>query len=284
MPGRRYPAREEDPFRRINAWDDGYGYGYHGRDYAGQSRPPPRGGWDGADDAPPPVRRRHTEAPRRSRYPSPPCEPDDDDDDDNNDDYRPPRPRRRPARSPSPRGRRDPYYYSYDNYYRYDDDPPRDRYGARERSRARYSPSPPPRRSGRHASPSPSPVPGLSRSRTHPVHTAGVGGSSGCKISQRWQKAAVAALQAGGKAALNQRSKSGSWKGRKGARVATAVIGAAVGDVLRKEGRDESDRDRDRDRGRRKSGGFGLGGVARGEVEALGTALGGLLLEKLVKK
>jgi len=74
-------------------------------------------------------------------------------------------------------------------------------------------------------------------------------------LSPHWQKAAKAAIQAGGVAALAQRKKSGAWVGPKGARVATAAIGAAAADVManraKEKVRDHRDKSRDRDYDRR---------------------------------
>lgn len=89
-------------------------------------------------------------------------------------------------------------------------------------------------------------------------------------MSPRWQKAAVAALQAGGMAAMSMRSQPGAWKGEKGARVATAALGAMAMDAFNK-----------------KSGGYGTGAVkqekARREdnVEELGGAISGMLLDRV---
>ncbi|KAK4221843.1 hypothetical protein QBC38DRAFT_111628 [Podospora fimiseda] len=73
-------------------------------------------------------------------------------------------------------------------------------------------------------------------------------------LSPQWQKAAKAALQAGGMAALAQRKKSGAWAGAKGARVATAAIGAVAADVIARRGKEKMEghgnRDRDRSRDR----------------------------------
>lgn len=75
-------------------------------------------------------------------------------------------------------------------------------------------------------------------------------------MSPRWQKAATAALQAGGMAMLNSRSEPGSWTGPKGARIATAALGAAA---LQGFGRE----------------------TGPDEHEDMGGALGGFLAEKL---
>ncbi|KAI5859514.1 hypothetical protein GGS23DRAFT_585738 [Durotheca rogersii] len=48
----------------------------------------------------------------------------------------------------------------------------------------------------------------------------------------KWQTAARAALEAGGLAALRLRKEPGSWTGEKGAKIATAALGAAAIDAL----------------------------------------------------
>ena len=96
-------------------------------------------------------------------------------------------------------------------------------------------------------------------------------------------------------AALNMRSQPGQWKGEKGARVASAALGAVVGDVFSKgkggrdgdgggdrRGRDDRDRgreDRDRDRDRGRGGERG-----KSQVEALGDVLGGFIADKWAKR
>ncbi|KAK0708048.1 hypothetical protein B0H67DRAFT_648158 [Lasiosphaeris hirsuta] len=151
--------------------------------------------------------------------------------------------------------------------------------GARHRdnrdwdSDRRRDPSPrAPRRSGRYRSPSPVP-------RSHDRPAIGRSKSTSAKenfagLSPRWQQAAAAALQAGGLAAIQMRSQPGGWKGEKGARVASAALGAAAIDAFSKKdkgglggGRNEPSR------GRRSSG-----------VEAVGGALGGFLMDQLSRK
>ncbi|KAB5535065.1 hypothetical protein GE09DRAFT_1063166 [Coniochaeta sp. 2T2.1] len=91
-------------------------------------------------------------------------------------------------------------------------------------------------------------------------------------LSPRWQKAAIAAFQAGGIAALNARSQSGAWKGEKGARVATAALGAATLDAFGtgREGKESVPKD---DKAEKVKA-----------VEDLGGALGGMLAERLASK
>lgn len=48
----------------------------------------------------------------------------------------------------------------------------------------------------------------------------------------RWQMAARAALEAGGATALRLRNQPGSWTGDKGAKIATAALGAAAIDAF----------------------------------------------------
>ncbi|KAH8664410.1 hypothetical protein BX600DRAFT_464393 [Xylariales sp. PMI_506] len=52
------------------------------------------------------------------------------------------------------------------------------------------------------------------------------------EVARRWQLAARAALEAGGVTAFRLRKEPGSWAGAKGARVATAALGAAAIDAL----------------------------------------------------
>lgn len=134
----------------------------------------------------------------------------------------------------------------------------------RDRDRPRYYP---PRASYRPPSPPPASRarPAIQRSQSTTAKTAGAKASSG-----RWQKAAKAALQAGSLAALNMRSEPGAWAGEKGVRVAGAALGAAALDAFTK--------------GRGSSGGNGgKGGSGRrnSQVEMVGSALGGLLINQL---
>ncbi|OIW28939.1 hypothetical protein CONLIGDRAFT_681869 [Coniochaeta ligniaria NRRL 30616] len=105
--------------------------------------------------------------------------------------------------------------------------------------------------------------PSMQRSKTSSIKDKG--------LSPRWQKAALAALQAGGIAAMNARSQPGAWKGEKGARVATAALGAAALDAFNKAGRDTTV--------------LGEGKTRRGDdVENLGGAIGGMLAERLTTR
>ncbi|KAI1646784.1 uncharacterized protein F4817DRAFT_123789 [Daldinia loculata] len=127
----------------------------------------------------------------------------------------------------------------------------------RRRSRA-YSDDPP-RRHRRHRSPSvsdesdyerdrgrrhrrsrassytqsPSPSPPRHRGRKSKSASSGVGSSKvPNEIADRWQMAARAALEAGGLTAFRLRKDPGSWTGEKGAKIATAALGAAAIDAF----------------------------------------------------
>ncbi|KAH9905045.1 hypothetical protein F4778DRAFT_55391 [Xylariomycetidae sp. FL2044] len=138
------------------------------------------------------------------------------------------------------------------------------RHGGRERSRPRasrhasYSLSPPPlsrdvesdyerergrsHRRPRHRSYTPSPSPSPPRRRRG---RSGPSSSSGFRSTMRdhsrmpdgvaatrWQMAARAALEAGGVTAFRLRKEPGSWTGDKGAKIATAALGAAAIDAF----------------------------------------------------
>lgn len=79
-------------------------------------------------------------------------------------------------------------------------------------------------------------------------------------IAAKWQRSARAALQAGGVAAFKLRKEPGSWTGAKGAKVATAALGAAAMDAFA-----------DRDPNREKSSGV------KGMAE---NVIGGLIASK----
>lgn len=83
-------------------------------------------------------------------------------------------------------------------------------------------------------------------------------------IANRWQMAARAALEAGGVTAFRLRKEPGSWAGEKGARVATAALGAAAIDAFI-----------DKDPRRSRSSGGGVKGMAQ-------NAIGGILASKLM--
>ncbi|KXX80336.1 hypothetical protein MMYC01_204676 [Madurella mycetomatis] len=362
---RRLPRRQEDPFRRINDWDDGYDYlktsnaaspsGRRAQSPMYKPPPPapvpPREAWEWAEEQKPP----RWDA-RRARYPSPPS-----DSDGYSRQRRQPRasspaggyrgsgrgrspsplrrqqdqPRHRPpleprATAPMPRTRgfrdtpppmsgpssrpsRTRSSPSPSPIRHRDPDSDRDRDRGRDRDwdrvrrrasprRHRYrSPTPPPPRSfRRHRSPSPARAkatrPPITRSKTTSADNRSPQTDRAKKdrlslanlghLSPRWQKAATAAIQAGGLAALSARSQPGAWKGEKGARVATAALGAVARDVLSGDsGDDGGRRERDRGRGGRGSGGSsrsrGLGGG--GNVEALGDAFGDFIADRLAR-
>ncbi|KAI0849160.1 hypothetical protein F5Y00DRAFT_74554 [Daldinia vernicosa] len=128
----------------------------------------------------------------------------------------------------------------------------------RRRSRA-YSDDPP-RRHRRHRSPSvsdesdyerdrgrrhrrsrassytqsPSPSPPRHRGRKSKSVSSDVRSSKVPKevVAERWQMAARAALEAGGLTAFRLRNDPGSWTGDKGAKIATAALGAAAIDAF----------------------------------------------------
>ncbi|KAH8887792.1 hypothetical protein GQ53DRAFT_826788 [Thozetella sp. PMI_491] len=166
--------------------------------------------------------------------------------------------------------------------YRRPESPPPRRSSGRTGRRA-YSPSPEPpryaarpsgrpRRAETYRAPSPPPAtkeaprrPDLSRSKTTSTKPKGFAG-----LSPRWQKAATAALQAGGAAAYSMRSDPGAWKGDKGLRVATAALGAGAFDAFNKSGKPD--------------GGSKSSGKKRSDIEALGGTLGGLILDQIASR
>ncbi|KAK5661608.1 hypothetical protein OQA88_9708 [Cercophora sp. LCS_1] len=317
---RQPPQKQQDPFQRINAWDDGYEYI---RDKpspppAGYSAPfysPPMTSRNPYEAVEPPRSRRHDDTyttKQRGAYPSPPSSSDQQ----RRHRRRSPSPQPYRTRSPSPPRRRD--YYEREPLSRSKSmrEPPRQHQRNRSpspilpggrlhhrdrdrehRSRRAYSPSPSPSPT-RHRRRSPSPIrrqktkelrpehdargptrPNLSRSKTTSAKDRFQG------LSPRWQAAAAAALQAGSMAALSARSQPGAWAGEKGARVATAALGAAAMNAFQK-GKDEGrERERERDEGKKKKGGSKGGRSRRNSgVEALGGALGGFLIDQLGKK
>jgi len=161
MPRHRdFPSREEDPYRRINAWDDGHSSPNHNNSRSYPTSPPPYHSSNNND---------------HFYHENPPYY---------DDDYSPPR----RSRSPSPRRR-------------------------------------PPQTSSNQR-------PTLTRSKSTSAKAfAKEGLATIQQLSPHWQKAAKAAIQAGGMAALAQRKQPGDWAGMKGAKVATAALGAAAADV-----------------------------------------------------
>ncbi|KAI2613447.1 hypothetical protein GGR54DRAFT_328932 [Hypoxylon sp. NC1633] len=110
----------------------------------------------------------------------------------------------------------------------YDRDRDRDRGRGHRRSRASsytQSPSPSPRRHRNRRS----------KSVASSFRSSARGGNSKAPdkaAADRWQMAARAALEAGGLTAFRLRGDPGSWTGEKGAKVATAALGAAAIDAF----------------------------------------------------
>lgn len=159
----------------------------------------------------------------------------------------------------------------------------------------------------RHRSHSPASSSGHSSSkRTHPAHasdtrppivhrsktTSAANAAMAAKdrlahLSPRWQKAAQAALQAGSVAAFQLRSQPGAWKGEKGAKVATAALGAAAFDAFLKNRNDDNGKEKDHDNDSRSGGGHrekGGGGDKKSDVERITEAVGGFLVDQFSKK
>ena len=118
--------------------------------------------------------------------------------------------------------------------------------------------------------------PALARSKT----TAAAIGRNAAEVlgSPRFQKAAAAALQAGGMAALRQWKAPGAWAGQKGASVATAALGAAAMDAFARTEAGGGTR-----AAPEPSSGGGGGKKAGISGKEVGSALGGLLLQHIVK-
>ncbi|KAK0644456.1 hypothetical protein B0T16DRAFT_417691 [Cercophora newfieldiana] len=306
MPGRQ-PPRKKDPFQRIHSWDDGYDYiqdttpsppsarnaappffspspvganrSYYEPDPPRRSKTTRRGDNEGYPDE----RRRPRSPPpyREARSPSPPRRRDRDRYPPASTSHRPRRPSldtyptaplprsnppREPARSPSPpRHRRNP-----------DRDLDRDR--DRDTPRRHRSPSPP--RKTTHPSRASGGVadggarPPLTRSKTTTAATAAAAAKERFNnLSPQWKAAAMAAFQAGSMAALQARKQPGGWNGEKGAKIATAALGAAAMGALKKGGD-----------AKRSSGSSGAGGRKNSGVEAVGGALGGFLADQFSKR
>lgn len=208
-------------------------------------------------------------------------------------DYRPSRSRRT---SPEPRPSRRSRRYSRSPSSSSSPSPPRRRstaHGDRHRPRnstphqkhKSYSASPPPASRGqdsdygrdrgrrhrqsnnRDGSRSPSP-PRRTRRRGHSGPSTSSGFRSGTQdknaklpdkaTATRWQMAARAALEAGGVTAFRLRKEPGSWRGEKGAKIATAALGAAAIDAFI-----------DKDPRRSKSQGRGVKGMAESAVSSM---------------
>ncbi|KAI1871666.1 hypothetical protein JX265_005652 [Neoarthrinium moseri] len=134
------------------------------------------------------------------------------------------------------------------------------------------------RRRSRHYSVSPSPSPQRRRHRSHSHRRGSETPTRGSQsrrefyknemkspnpeVAHRWQLAARAALEAGGVTAFRLRKEPGSWTGQKGAKVATAALGAAAIDAFI-----------DKDPRRTKAGGV------KGMAESV---VGGLVASKLM--
>ncbi|KAI1660544.1 hypothetical protein F4813DRAFT_386740 [Daldinia decipiens] len=141
------------------------------------------------------------------------------------------RPRHRhhsPTPSPSPHRRRSRAYS--DSRHRRRRSPSVSDESDYERDRGRHH-----RRSRANSyTQSPSPSPPRHRSRKSKSVSAGVGSSKVPDevVAHRWQMAARAALEAGGLTAFRLRKDPGSWTGEKGAKIATAALGAAAIDAF----------------------------------------------------
>ena len=161
-----------------------------------------------------------------------------------------------------------------------------------KRRRHSRSPSPPPKSKSTGRPP-------ISRSKT--TTTAATAKSSAAAaakeakerfpgLSPRWQQAAMAAFQAGSMAALNMRSQPGAWNGEKGARVASAALGAAAMDAFSKKEKEKESGGGRKGGGGPSGGGSGsrksAGGGSRSNsgVEAIGGVLGGFLADQFAKQ
>ncbi|KAK3682067.1 hypothetical protein B0T22DRAFT_470210 [Podospora appendiculata] len=309
----RYP-RQEDPNRRIDKWDDGYEYIAGDQSDEGDSAPhfapPPKASKPVRRSEYEPDYPEH----KRNPYPSPPSASDEHGRPRRHHrDIRPPPmhhptrspspPRRRdrdsrhaaataptpratrgmrnapaPARthrSPSPSGHGDRPHGRSDRYRSPTPAPPleRTRYLEREREadrekereKQRDSDSRQDRSAGKSSAPR---RPTISRSKTTSAK------DRLAHLSPRWQQAAAAALQAGSMTAYNLRSEPGPWKGEKGARIATAALGAAAIDAFAKGATE-------------KSGGTSKaeqGGGHRSEVETLSSVFGGLIADQIARR
>jgi hypothetical protein len=96
----------------------------------------------------------------------------------------------------------------------------------------------------------------------------------------------MAALQAGGMAALSARNQPGAWAGEKGIKVAGAAFSAAAAGAMRNKnnGGDDRGRDRDRDDGGRGSGSGSGTGRSSSQLGGVGSALGGFVLNQLASQ
>ncbi|CAJ2506540.1 Uu.00g006700.m01.CDS01 [Anthostomella pinea] len=150
--------------------------------------------------------------------------------------------------SPPPRSRKPDSEYDLD-------DRGRERRHRRPKPRSpsiTSSPSPPPRSRRRGRSGPSTPSSGF-RSTFKNEHAM-----PGEVAAARWQMAARAALEAGGVTAFRLRKEPGKWTGDKGAKVATAALGAAAIDAFI-----------DKDPRRSKSSGRGMKGMAENAIGSM---------------
>ncbi|KAK0658693.1 hypothetical protein QBC41DRAFT_51140 [Cercophora samala] len=278
MPRRRdFPQREENPNRRIHAWDDGYASHHpHSSSMPRQRSPSPRRSR--------PNRTTTSHYPPRTRQfsASPPPYREDDF-------HQSPRPRTGGGGGSG--GANQDYF----NDHPMNNPNPDDHH---HRGRASHSnPQRPP----------------LGRSKsTSAKEFLATGLKSVQHMSPRWQKAAQAAVQAGGLAAFQARKQPGDWVGAKGVKVATAAFTAGLASSKMHKERDGEGRDRgyerdssrersrgrdrdyerDRSRGRdrdyerdRERGGGRPTGQRRGSnLDAIGNMVGGFVAEQWAKR
>lgn len=93
--------------------------------------------------------------------------------------------------------------------------------------------------------------------------------------SPRFQKAAAAALEAGATTAFGLRGQKGPWGGEKGAKVATAALGAAALDALRKN---------EAAKAKPVAEPPPVASKSAGGVEMFGNAVGGYLADQLARR
>ncbi|KAK3395313.1 hypothetical protein B0H63DRAFT_445349 [Podospora didyma] len=264
----RHSVRQEDPFRRINAWDDELHGAMSQTAFAGLKGETPT----------------HTrDVPHTRKEP----------------DHEGAAAAQHPVAHPSPPGHRPrDHEYERDRAEDHDRHPtsrrehsPRssgsDRRHKHHHSSHRRSPSP----SHRRDKPAPAAAaaaptthrPTISRSKTTSAK------ERFANLSPKWQKAAAAAFQAGSLAALNMRSEPGPWKGEKGARIATAALGAAALDAFAKEEKEVEKKNSSSGGGSKSKSGGGLSSNKKStgagpDVEALGGVLGGFLIDQIAAR
>ncbi|KAK0733206.1 hypothetical protein B0T26DRAFT_683119 [Lasiosphaeria miniovina] len=104
-------------------------------------------------------------------------------------------------------------------------------------------------------------------------------------LSPRWQQAAAAAFQAGSATAMNLRSQPGAWNGEKGARIATAALGAAAIDAFVHGDKDRDVAKSSKPKESKMSSGDGGKAKDKGpDVQALSGVLGGLIVDQIAKR